>query len=84
MGLRTPAHRFIHGEKTAVTENRLAGFYQACEELGLKVPEEYVRCGVYHDVDAAQRRPGRCWHCRSGPPASSSRMTFPHWAATTP
>ena len=22
---------FIHGEKTAVTENRLAGFYQACE-----------------------------------------------------
>ena len=51
MGLRTPAHRFIHGEKTAVTENRLAGFYQACEELGLKVPEEYVRCGVYHDVD---------------------------------
>ena len=42
---------FIHGEKTAVTANRLAGFYQACEELGLKVPEEYVRCGVYHDVD---------------------------------
>ena len=42
---------FIHGEKTAVTESRLAGFYQACEELGLKVPEEYVRCGVYHDVD---------------------------------
>ena len=41
----------IHGEKTAVTENRLAGFYQACEELGLKVPEQYVRCGVYHDVD---------------------------------
>ena len=29
----------------------MAGFYQACEELGLKVPEEYVRCGVYHDVD---------------------------------
>ena len=42
---------FIHGENTAVTENRLAGFYQACEELGLKVPEEYIRCGVYHDVE---------------------------------
>ena len=56
---------FIHGEKTAVTENRLAGFYQACEELGLKVPEQYVRCGVYHDVDrcAEETRallPG-CW-----------------------
>ena len=44
---------FIHGEKTAVTENRLAGFYQACEELGLEAPEEYVRSGVYHDA-------GRC------------------------
>lgn len=42
---------FIHGEKTAVTENRLTGFYQACDELGLKVPEAYVRSGVYHDVD---------------------------------
>ena len=42
---------FIHGEKTAVTENRLAGFYQAREELGLKVPEEYVREGIYHDAD---------------------------------
>ena len=42
---------FIHGEKTAVTENRLAGFYQVCEELGLQVPEEYVRSGVYHDAD---------------------------------
>ena len=49
---------FIHGEKTAVTENRLAGFYQVCEELGLQVPEEYVRSGVYHDADrcAAETR----------------------------
>ena len=49
---------FIHGEKTAVTENRLAGFYQASEELGLKVPEEYVREGIYHDADrcAAETR----------------------------
>ena len=38
---------FIHGEKTAVTENRVAGFYQACEELGLKIPEAYVREGIY-------------------------------------
>ena len=36
----------------------MAGFYQACEELGLKVPEEYVRSGVYHDADrcAAETR----------------------------
>ena len=41
----------FHGEKTAVTENRVAGFYQACEELGLKIPEAYVREGIYHDAD---------------------------------
>ena len=37
--------------RTAVTENRVAGFYQACEELGLKIPEAYVREGIYHDAD---------------------------------
>ncbi|MFR1808273.1 MAG: LacI family DNA-binding transcriptional regulator [Pygmaiobacter massiliensis] len=40
---------FIHGEKTSVTENRLASFYKACYELGLEVPDEYVREGLYHD-----------------------------------
>lgn len=40
---------FIHGEKTSVTENRLASFYKTCYELGLDVPDEYVREGVYHD-----------------------------------
>ena len=28
-----------------------AGFYKSCAELGLQVPEEYVRSGVYHDPD---------------------------------
>ncbi len=42
---------FIHGEHTAVTENRLTGFYRACEELGLDIPEEYIREGVFHNPD---------------------------------
>ena len=42
---------FIHGERTAVTENRLAGFYKICAELGLEIPDAYVREGVYHDAD---------------------------------
>ena len=42
---------FIHGELTSVTENRLTGFYRACEELGLSVPEEYIRESAYHDSD---------------------------------
>lgn len=44
---------FIHGERTSVTENRVAGFYRACAELGLEIPEEYVRRSAYHDA-------GRC------------------------
>ena len=42
---------FIHGERTTVTENRLTGFYRACDALGLEIPEEYVREGVYNDPD---------------------------------
>lgn len=42
---------FLHGERTTVTQNRLTGFYRACEELGLEIPEEYVRECVYHDPD---------------------------------
>lgn len=42
---------FIHGERTAVTANRLIGFHRACDELGLEVPPEYVTEGIYHDPD---------------------------------
>lgn len=44
---------FLHGEMTAVTRNRLAGFHKACEDLGLEIPPEYIRQCVYHD-------PARC------------------------
>ena len=44
---------FLHGERTSVTENRLTGFYRACEDLGLEVPPEYIRECTYHD-------PSRC------------------------
>ena len=40
---------FIHGEKTSVTVNRLSGFYRSCEKHGIKIPDEYVREGVFHD-----------------------------------
>lgn len=42
---------FLHGENTVVTRKRLAGFYQACEALGLEIPPEYIRECVYHDPD---------------------------------
>ena len=43
---------FIHGQRTAVTENRLIGFYRACEELGIEVREEYIKESSYHDAES--------------------------------
>ncbi len=45
---------FIHGELTSVTQNRLTGFHRACEELGIRVPDIWIREGVYHN-------PKRCY-----------------------
>ena len=41
----------IHGEETAVTENRLTGFYRACAEAGITVPECWIRESAFHDSD---------------------------------
>ena len=40
---------YIHGDSTAVTENRLTGFYRACEALNLTIPNEYIGSCHYHD-----------------------------------
>lgn len=45
---------FLHGEDTSVTKGRLTGFYRACKELGIEVPEEYVIPCVYHDPDRCE------------------------------
>ena len=46
---------FIQGEKSTATRERLAGFYKACAELGIRVPVPYVRDGHFHDpVDTAR------------------------------
>lgn len=45
---------FIHGENTAVTQGRLTGFRQACRELGLEIPPEYIIPSVYHDPDLCE------------------------------
>ena len=75
---------FIHGERTAVTENRLAGFYKSCAELGLQVPRRICSAAVCITIPTAvPRRPGPCWHCPSDPPASSSPMISRPWAAAS-
>ena len=40
---------YIHGDRTAVTENRLTGFFRACESLGLTVRAEHLSSCHYHE-----------------------------------
>ncbi len=40
----------IHGEDTAVTQKRLASFYKICEELNIKVNEDYIKAAIYHET----------------------------------
>lgn len=46
---------YIHGNPTAVTENRLMGFYRACESLELTIPGEYVAECEYHEPVSCRR-----------------------------
>ncbi len=45
---------FIHGEETSVTRHRLASFYRTCAQLGIDVPNEYVKAANYHDPKASR------------------------------
>ena len=46
---------FIHGENTSVTQKRMASFYKTCEEVGIEVPEAYIRQAFYHDPRSSAR-----------------------------
>ena len=41
----------ITGQPGAVSRERLAGFYKVCAELGIRVPEGFVREGLFHDPE---------------------------------
>lgn len=43
---------YIHGADSAVTQSRLSSFYKTAEELGLKIPDEYVKEAAYRDTKA--------------------------------
>lgn len=45
---------FLHGDDRAATRGRLTGFRQACRNLGLKIPEEYIIPCAYHDPDLCE------------------------------
>lgn len=45
----------IFGDDNAVTRIRMSSFYHTCSVLGLRIPEEYVRYGVYHDGETSAK-----------------------------
>lgn len=46
---------YIHGADSSVTFNRIGSFYKTLGELGISVPDEYVKNGVYHDPDTTKK-----------------------------
>lgn len=42
---------YIHGANSSVTQNRVGSYYKTLGELGITVPDEYVKSGIYHDPD---------------------------------
>lgn len=43
---------YIHGNATSVTESRLSGFFKACADLGIQVPDEYIGTCEYHEPNS--------------------------------
>ena len=41
---------YIHGVSSAVTQSRLVSFYKTAEELGVEIPDEYIREAAYRDT----------------------------------
>jgi DNA-binding LacI/PurR family transcriptional regulator len=46
---------YIHGADSSVTQNRVGSYYKTLGELGIKVPDEYVKSGIYRDPDTAAK-----------------------------
>ncbi|MCR4706084.1 MAG: LacI family transcriptional regulator [Lachnospiraceae bacterium] len=46
---------YIHGEKTPVTQKRLAGFHKGCESEGVNVDDELIIQARYRDAELAGR-----------------------------
>jgi LacI family transcriptional regulator/LacI family purine nucleotide synthesis repressor len=46
---------FIHGDSSSPTNDRLYSFYSRVEELGLKIPDEYIKNGAYRSISASTK-----------------------------
>lgn len=46
---------FIYGDESSVTQNRVGSYYKTLGDLGISVPDKYVKKGIYHDTDTTAR-----------------------------
>ena len=46
---------FVTGQGGEVTRERIAGFRESCAELGIRVPEGFVREGLFHNTEDCVR-----------------------------
>lgn len=44
---------YIHGADSSVTQSRLSAFYRTAEELGIHIPDAYIRKAAYRDTEMA-------------------------------
>ena len=60
---------YIHGSHSGsgVTKSRLSSFYRTAEELGLKIPDEYVLEGDYRDTALAYKMTEKLLDLREPP-----------------
>lgn len=47
---------YIHGDDSSVTRARMSSFFRTARDLGLHVPEMYIKQSPYRDADGAQER----------------------------
>lgn len=46
---------YIHGADSSVTRNRVGSFYKTTGELGIDIPDDYVKSGIYHDPKSTEQ-----------------------------
>ena len=47
---------YIHGEDSAVTQARLSSFYKTAKELGLQVPNSYIKEAAYRNTEKTAQK----------------------------
>ena len=58
---------YIHGADSAVTQSRLSSFYRTAAQLGLTIPDEYIRMSPYRDTNGTYKETMKLLELRKPP-----------------